>query len=54
MGEPDRLRKALWDVSTASAAQGLSTIGTAAAGNSGLAPGSATGLVVPVLHVVLT
>lgn len=33
---------------------GLSTISTAAAGNSGLAPGSVTGLVVPVLHVVLT
>lgn len=51
VGEPRDLPKGLWDPS---AVLRLSTISTAAAGNSALAPGSVAGLVVPVLHVVLT
>lgn len=39
VGEPHDLPKGLWDPSTASAALRLSAISTAAAGNSGLAPG---------------
>lgn len=54
MGEPHDLPKGLWDPSRASAVLRLSTTSTAAAGNSGLAPGAVAGLVVPVLHVVLT
>lgn len=51
LGEGGRATKGLW---YPSAVLRLSTISTATAGNSGLAPGSVTGLVVPVLHVVLT
>lgn len=54
MEEPNDLPKGLWGPSGASAVLRPSTISSAAAGNSGLAPGSAAGLVVPVLHVVLT
>lgn len=54
VGEPHDLPKGLWAPFTARAVLRPSTVSTAAAGNAALAPGSAAGLVVPVLHVVLT